>query len=64
MFTSAQCQARADEKLAEAERDPQHKQRHRNAARAWAFLAKRLMEVDAFPERMRISRVKRGKLDV
>jgi hypothetical protein len=49
--TAAQCQARADEKLAEAERDPQHRQRHRNAAEAWAFLAKQLREADAAQRR-------------
>ena len=52
------------EKLAEAERDPQHKHRHRNAAQAWAFLAKRLREADTTWERIHLARAKCGKLDV
>ena len=46
MFTSAECQARAEKKLAEAEHDPQHKTRLRNAAEAWLFLANRLIRAE------------------
>jgi hypothetical protein len=43
MFTSAECRARAEQKLAEAERDPRHKARLRTAAKAWLILANQLI---------------------
>lgn len=46
MFTPAQCQAVAQQKLAEAERDPQHRERLRRAAEAWVILANQLIRVE------------------
>jgi hypothetical protein len=42
MLTSAECQKRADQKLADAKRDPQHRRHHRNAAQAWRFLGNQI----------------------
>jgi hypothetical protein len=39
--------ARAEQKLAEAERDPQHKARLRRAAEAWLILANQLIRAEA-----------------
>jgi hypothetical protein len=47
MFTSAECQLRAEQKLAQAERDPQHKTRLRRAAEAWLILANQLIRAEA-----------------
>ena len=41
MFTSAECRARAEQKLKQAERDPRHRRRLINAAQAWHILADR-----------------------
>jgi hypothetical protein len=46
MFTSAECQERAEQKLAQAEREPQHKIRLRNAAEAWLILANQLIRAE------------------
>jgi hypothetical protein len=46
MFTSAECQAIAEQKLAEAERDPHHKKRLRTAAEAWFILANQLIRAE------------------
>jgi hypothetical protein len=42
MYTSAECRAQAEEKLAQAERDDQHRNRLITAAEAWLFLANQL----------------------
>jgi hypothetical protein len=39
MLTSAECQAKADEKFLEAEREPRHRKRLLTAADGWAILA-------------------------
>ena len=39
MFTSAECRARAEQKLKQAEGDPRHRRRLINAAHAWLILA-------------------------
>jgi hypothetical protein len=44
MPTIAQCQRRARELTALAEREPQHKSKHLNGAEAWLFLAARLKD--------------------
>lgn len=46
MFTSAQCQALAEEKLAQAERDDRHRKRLITAAEAWLFLANQLRQAE------------------
>jgi hypothetical protein len=46
MFTSAECRAIAEQKLADAERDPQHRERLRKAAEAWVILANQLIRVE------------------
>ena len=47
MLTSADCQERAHEKLAEAEHNPLHQRRLRNAAEAWLILANQLLQAEA-----------------
>jgi hypothetical protein len=47
MFTSAECRALAEEKLAQAERDDQHRKRLTTAAEAWLFLADQLSRAEA-----------------
>jgi len=42
MFTAAQCRAKAAEKLALAERDPAHRRKHEDSARAWLILSDRM----------------------
>jgi hypothetical protein len=39
MFTSAECRARAEQKLKQAECDTRHRKRLIEAAQAWLFLA-------------------------
>ena len=39
MLTSAECQARADEKFAQVEREPRHHKRLLAAAEGWAIFA-------------------------
>jgi hypothetical protein len=46
MFTSAECRAMAEQKLAQAEGDDQHRRRLLTAADAWLFLASRLREIE------------------
>jgi hypothetical protein len=46
MFTPAECQAVAEQKLAEAERDPQHRKRLRKAAETWFILANQLIRAE------------------
>ena len=47
MFTSAECQARAEEKLAQAERDDRHRRRLISAAQGWLALASQMRQVEA-----------------
>jgi hypothetical protein len=47
MFTSAECLAHAEEKLAQAEREPRHRRRLQTAAQGWLLLAERMKEADA-----------------
>jgi hypothetical protein len=47
MFTSAECHAHAEEKLAQAERDPSHRRRLNAAAQGWLLLANRMREIEA-----------------
>jgi hypothetical protein len=47
MYTSAECRAQAKEKLAQAERDDQHRNRLVTAAEAWLFLANQLRRHEA-----------------
>jgi hypothetical protein len=51
MFTSVECRAMAEEKLAQAERvDHQHRRRLITAAEGWLFLASKLRDTEAsFP---------------
>jgi ABC-type Zn uptake system ZnuABC Zn-binding protein ZnuA len=47
MFTSAECRAHAEEKLAQAERDGRHRRRLITAAEAWLYLANQLGRAEA-----------------
>ena len=50
MYTSAECRAQVEQKLAQAERDERHRKRLITAAEAWLFLASQLRRVEApFP---------------
>jgi hypothetical protein len=47
MFTTAECQAIAEQKLAEAERDEKNSKRLITAAEGWLLLANRLRRIEA-----------------
>jgi hypothetical protein len=47
MFTSDECRARAEDKLAQAERDHRHRKRLITAAEAWLLVASQLRRVEA-----------------
>jgi hypothetical protein len=47
MFTSAECRARAEQKLKLAERDPRHRRRLVRASEAWLILADREERLEA-----------------
>ena len=47
MLTSAECQARAAQKIAEAELHPRHERRLRTAAEGWLILADVMARVEA-----------------
>jgi len=47
MLTSAECQARAEQKLAQAETDHRHRRRLTTAAEGWIALARQLRRVEA-----------------
>ena len=47
LLTSGKCRARADEKFAQAEREPQNQRRLLTAARGWLFLAGQLKRLEA-----------------
>ena len=44
MFTIAECKAKAAEKMALAEREPHHRRKLLNAAKAWLILASKIEE--------------------
>jgi hypothetical protein len=44
MFTVAECKAKAAEKLAQAEREPRHRRKLENAAKAWLILASKFAD--------------------
>jgi hypothetical protein len=46
MFTSAECRAHAEQKLAQAEHDQQHRRRLITAAEAWLNLASLLRRAE------------------
>jgi hypothetical protein len=46
MFTSAECRAHADEKLAQAEREPRNRRRLTTAAEGWLFLAGQMTRLE------------------
>jgi hypothetical protein len=50
MFTSAVCRARAEEKLAQAERDHRHSRGLIDAAEAWLFLASQIRRLETLNE--------------
>jgi hypothetical protein len=47
MFSSAECRAHAEEKLAQAERDDEHRKRLITAAEAWLILASQMRRLEA-----------------
>ena len=47
MFSSAECRARAEQKLKLAERDPRHRRRLNRAAQAWLILDEREEQLEA-----------------
>ena len=47
MYTSAECRAQAEQKLAQAGRDDRHRKRLITAAEAWLFLAGQLRRAEA-----------------
>jgi hypothetical protein len=57
MFTSAECQANAEEKKAQAERDGPHRKRLITAAEAWLVLASQLGSTEIATKRRSKSRV-------
>ena len=65
MFTSAECRAQAEQKLAQADHDDRHRKRLITVAEGWLFLASQLRRLEvAFendevvPERRPKTRVK------
>ena len=42
MFTKAECEAKAAEKLAQAEREPHDRRKLQNAAKSWLILASKI----------------------
>jgi hypothetical protein len=57
MFTSAECRAHAEAKLAQAEHDYQHRNRLVAAAESWLFLASQLRRIEpAFVPKRRSKR--------
>jgi hypothetical protein len=50
MLTSAECRAKSEQKLAEADQDGRHRKRLIAAAEAWLFLASQLRQVERVAE--------------
>jgi hypothetical protein len=46
MFTSAECREYAKEKIAQAEREPRHRERLLTAAQAWLILAGQMRQLE------------------
>ena len=46
MFTSAECRAQAEQKLAQADHDDRHRKRLITAAEGWLFLASQLRRLE------------------
>jgi len=53
MLTSAECQAKADEKIAQAEREPRYRKRLLTAADGWVILAGIMGRLEASAEETR-----------
>jgi hypothetical protein len=49
MYTSAECRAFAEQKLAEADHDDRHRKRLITAAEGWLLLASQLRRLEAAP---------------
>ena len=47
MLTSSECQAQAEEKIAQADRDPRNQERLLTAAQAWLILAGQMRRLEA-----------------
>ena len=47
MLTSSECRAQAEEKIAQAEREPPNQERLRTAAQAWIILAVQMSRLEA-----------------
>ena len=47
MLTSAECRARAEQKIAEAELQPRHERKLRTAAEGWLVLADLMARLEA-----------------
>ena len=47
MLTSSECRAQAEEKMAQAEREPPNQERLRTAAQAWIILAVQMSRLEA-----------------
>jgi hypothetical protein len=47
VFTSAECRAHAEQKLAQAKREPQNQKRLLTAAQGWLFLAGQMTRLEA-----------------
>ena len=61
MFTSAECRAQAEQKLAQAQRDDRHRKRLIIAAEAWLFLANQLRRAERTFEHEEIMTKKRSR---
>ena len=59
VYTSAECRIRAEQKIAEAERNPRHRRRLLNAAEAWLLLASQTRKVE-IQTRLAAERVSRN----
>jgi hypothetical protein len=47
MLTSSECRAQAEEKIAQAKREPPNQERLRTAAQAWIILAVQMSRLEA-----------------
>ena len=46
MFTSSECRAHAEEKIAQAQREPRHQRRLLTAAEGWLVLAGQIRRIE------------------
>jgi hypothetical protein len=58
VFTSSQCRAQAEEKIAQAEREPQHRRRLLTAAQGWLLLAAQMRRLEATRSRKKRSKIR------